>query len=302
MTKLMLQLRNSRDNKLLSPLFLPNKSLMREMPISLLSKKLPESLLRPRKELTRRRRLLRPPLLLPRLLLKLLNRELMRTKLPQNSKLRLLLSKRDSKESKPIPLLTKLRWPKRLPSWLRLKERLLLPTKEKLLLLLLSRRPRKKDKKLRMRRLLLKLKEKKMREELPMPSKLPSMLPTERLLPPIELRISRPNLLLLRPDLKLTSRLPRLLFWLTPRSSRERELPTRLDSPLLLPSKLLKSRLPKKLHKKPTRWLWLLERPKRRDKLPTMLRKWPRESPNSESNSSTFGFQAQPVSLRLLLP
>lgn len=48
MTKSMLLLRNSRDNKLLNPLFLPNKSKMREMPRSLLSKKLLELLLRPK--------------------------------------------------------------------------------------------------------------------------------------------------------------------------------------------------------------------------------------------------------------
>ena len=135
----------------------------------------------------------------------------MRTKLPLNFKLRLLLSKRDSKKRLLILLLTRLRWPKKLLSLPRPKVRSKLLKIDKLLLLLLSSMLRLKDKELRMRRPLLKLKEKRMREELPLLSKLPSMLPTERLLLPIELRISRLNLLLPRPDLKLTSRLLKLL-------------------------------------------------------------------------------------------
>ena len=297
--KFRLLLRNLRDNKLPKLLFLPNKSKMQEMPRSLLSKKLLERLLKPKKRLLRRRKLPKLPLLLPRLLLKLLNRKLMRTKLPLSSKQRLLLSKRDSKERLLILLPMRLKWPKRLDSLPRPKVRSRLLRRDKLPLLLLSRRLRLKDKELRMKRPLLKLKEKRMREELPLLSKLPLMLPIERLLLPIELRNSKLNLLLLKPDLKLTLRLLRLLSWLTPRSSRSKDLQTKLDSRLLQTSKLLKSRLPKKLPKKPTRWLWLLERLKKKDKLPTMLRKWPRESPNSENNSSTYGFQAQPVSPRL---
>ena len=211
MTKFRLLLRNSRDNKLLKQLFLPNKSKMRETPRSLLSKKLLERLPRPRNWLLKRRKLQRPPLLLLRLLPKLLNRKLMRTKLPLNSKLRLLLSKRDSKERLLIPLLIRLRWPKKLHSLPRPKVRFRLLSINKLLLLLLSRRLRLKDKELRMRRQLLRLKEKRMREELLMLSKLPLMQLTEKLLLLIELRILRLKLLLPRPDLKLTSRQLRLL-------------------------------------------------------------------------------------------
>jgi len=211
MTKFRLLLRNSRDNKLLKQLFLPNKSKMLETPRLLLSKKLLERLLKPKKRLLKRRKPPRPPLLLPRLLLKLLNRKLTRTKLPLSSKLRLLLSKRDSKERLLIQLPTRLRWPKRLDSLPRPKVRSRLLRIDKLPLLLLSRRLRLKDKELRMRRPLLKLKEKRMREELQLLSKLPPMLPTERLLLPIELRNLRLNLLLPKPDLKLTSRLLRLL-------------------------------------------------------------------------------------------
>jgi hypothetical protein len=62
-----------------------------------------------------------------------------------------------------------------------------------------------------MRRQLLRLKEKRMREELLLLSKLPLMQLTEKLLLLIELRILRLKLLLPRPDLKLTSRQLRLL-------------------------------------------------------------------------------------------
>ena len=172
------------------------------------------------------------------------------------------------------------------------------PKKDKLLLHSLSRRQRLKDKESRMRRLLSRPKERKTREELRQPSKPPSMLPIERLLLPIESRNSRLKLPPPRPDPRLISRLLRMLSKHTLKSSRSKDLPTKLDSRPLPRSRLPKSRLLRRLPKRPTSKLWPPERLKKRDKLPTMPRKWPRESPNSENNSNMFGFQDQLASLR----
>lgn len=177
-----------------------------------------------------------------------------------------------------------------------------LPMQHKLLPPLPLRRLSKRDKKLRMISMLLSNKELRMNRELPLLSKRHLKLPTLRLPLLIESRNSRLNLLLPRPDLKLTSRLLKLLLLLTPKSSRHKDSLMLLDSRLLLISKLLKSRLPKKLLKRPTRWPLLLERPKRRDKLPITPKRWPRESLNSENNSSMFGFLDQLVSPKSLSP
>lgn len=293
MIKFKLPLRNSKDSKLPRPLYSPNKKPMRELLNLPPSKKLLDSLKRQRRKLTRKKLLPRLPLPLPKLLPRLQNKRLMRTQSLLKLRLRELLRRRDSKEKLPIPQLTNKRWLKRLLLLPRLKLRSKLLRKDKLLLLLLFRRQRLRDKELRMRRPLLSNKERRMREESLKPSKKLKMLPIERLLPLTELRNLRLNQPLLRLDLRQISRLLRMPSRLTLRSSRNKESPTRLDLRLWLISKLLPSRPLKKLLRRLTSKLSLLERPKRRDKSPTMPRRWLRGSLNLESNSSMFGFLAQ---------
>jgi hypothetical protein len=230
-------------------------------------------------------------------------KQLLRNRLSRTRKLkklnqRPLLNKKDCKKRLPTLQLMSKKWLKRLLFSPNLKLKLMLPKLDKLLLQRLLPRLKLRDKKLRTRKLLLRHKELLMSKELHRPSKLLLRPPTPRLPPPIRLRISRLKLLLLKQDPRLTLRLPRRLSRPIRKRWKGKELPMRLDSRSWLTNKLLKSRLLKKLLKRLTIWLSPPDKLKRRDKLPTTLKRWPLENLNSVINSSTFGSLDQLASPR----
>jgi hypothetical protein len=294
--------KSSKPSKQLKLSYWLNKKLLRQRQRDRLKKRLQRQLLKPKRRQDLRRRLPRKLLLRLRQPLLPLRRRLTRTSSLLKLKPKLLPSKRDFKRKPLIPLSMSKKWLIRLLNSQNPKLRSRLPKPGKLPPQLPFKKLRKKDKKWRMRRLLFSNKERRTRNKLKKQRKEPKKLLMKRQLPPTRSRTSRLRLLLLRQDLRQILRLQKMLLRLTKRSWRDKELPMKQDSRNWLMLKQLKSRLLKKLPKKLTRWPSLLERPKSRDKLLIMQRKWPIESLNSLHNSSMFGFQDQLEFLKSLSP